>query len=73
MSKPVSQLHSSTRRAAALPFQLQAFRAGAWAPVSMHHTQETANRARGVMSRCQPQNRENFRVIARTDPRFIHS
>lgn len=55
-----------------LPFQVHAFRGGAWQFVSQHHTEELARRQMKKISRCQPNDRDFFRVVTRPSPDFFH-
>jgi len=55
-----------------LPFQVQAFRSGAWAVLSTHHTQETAARKLKAARRSEPTiSADQFRIIDRQNPRFL--
>lgn len=57
-----------------LPFQVQAFRSGAWAVLSYHHTQEAAARRLKAARRSHPTiSAESFRLIDRQSPSFLHS
>jgi hypothetical protein len=56
-----------------LPFQVQAFRAGAWALLSTHHSQEAAARKLKAARRSEPTvSADQFRIIDRLNPRFIY-
>jgi len=56
-----------------LPFQVQAFRSGAWAVLSTHHSQEAAARKLKTARRSEPTSRaDQFRIIDRLNPRFIY-
>ena len=55
-----------------LPFQVQAFRSGAWAVLSYHHSQEAAARKLKAALRSEPTiSVDQFRIIDRQNPRFL--
>lgn len=57
-----------------LPFQVQAFRSGAWAVLSTHHSQEAAARKLKAARRSEPTvGADQFRIIDRLNPRFLYS
>ena len=55
----------------ALPFPVQAFRAGSWRIVSTHMSEAAADKGMKTIRRCTPEQHDSYRVVHIEEPDFI--